>query len=52
MQVTVLFLIIIKFIEEIDTYYAAYNNSQNNRYTIKVFTRRYNADFKPVDNLF
>ena len=28
-------IIIIKFIEEIHTYYAAYNNSQNDRYTIK-----------------
>ena len=30
-------IIIIKFIEEIHTYYAVYINSQNNRYATKVY---------------
>ena len=41
----------IKFIEVIHTYSPAINISHKNSYTIKDFTTKYNATFKPVDNL-
>ena len=44
-------LILMKFIEEIHTYYSPYNNSQKSGYAIIVFTTKYNANFEPVDNL-
>ena len=42
---------IVKFIDKIHTYYAVHNNSHKNIYAIKVFTTKYNAKFKLVDNL-